>query len=615
MKLYKILELVNSLEKNSFLKIIDQIVNSNHKNSKQIDKILLDKSKDLKSVDSINVATIFSLIEDSFYEHVKNDFTNANSQLDILIDIITRDGNAIMKQDWFSRLYENEIKNLDKKINGFESSISSGNEIDESRMRDYKTFKACFHTAYFNDELNNQQPKISFDEQTILTTLANELDLSQEEIKLIKYSILPLKKHPIDELINELKSLGVIFYFRKTSTIYVADEIVKILRRLRGKELADKYFRRVLRCLKEPQINLVCKKHNIDRKLPIDAKINEIIHEGPLFSNVLSSEIFKDGTLVSEKKKFINELIDTKLKTSQSIKGSTVEEKIKNLITYFEELELDEKVTISFEGYDNLVRDLSDNLPNLNKQVKLEFQLQEENVLDSQYLLDYNIKPIDILDIISEQDLMKFCGIKEIKTKGDIVTNILAAYRDSANIYLENYVKISYRDMNALKTNGINFKEAEIGIKFEELTKLLFTKLGLDVDEQIRQKLNTNKDKIDLVINLGQNELILIECKTSKESGFNKFSSVSRQLKAYNSLAEKNGFKVVKSILVAPEFSDEFIKDCGLDYEINLSLLTASSLYNIQNTFKTSKLKTFPHNLLMKDVLIQEDRVIKAITK
>jgi len=57
------------------------------------------------------------------------------------------------------------------------------------------------------------------------------------------------------------------------------------------------------------------------------------------------------------------------------------------------------------------------------------------------------------------------------------------------------------------------------------------------------------------------------------------------------------------------------VKDCGLEYELNLSLITASSLLRIMEGFKKSKHKQFPHNLLMRDVLIQEDRVLKAIDK
>jgi len=95
MKLEKILDNVNSLEKNSFLKIIDNIKSCNPQNSKEIDKILSDSSNDLKSVDSINIAKVFELVKEEFAETVKSEFVNTTSQLDILIDIIIKDGNCI----------------------------------------------------------------------------------------------------------------------------------------------------------------------------------------------------------------------------------------------------------------------------------------------------------------------------------------------------------------------------------------------------------------------------------------------------------------------------------------------------------------------------------------
>ena len=48
---------------------------------------------------------------------------------------------------------------------------------------------------------------------------------------------------------------------------------------------------------------------------------------------------------------------------------------------------------------------------------------------------------------------------------------------------------------------------------------------------------------------------------------------------------------------------------------INLSLITAGSLINILDGFRESKHKQFPYQLLMKDVLIKEDRILKAIRK
>ena len=616
MKLEKILDALNSFEKNAFLKIIDSIIANKPKNAIEIEKILSDKSKELKNIDNINVAKVFILVEDEFAEYVRKEFVNTTSQLDILTDIIIKDGNCIMKQDWLARLYENELKVIDKKLKVFQKIFDSDNPgIEERRIRDYKIYRACLHSAYTNDLEANQDAKITTDEQSILLTLSQHLELSQEEIKLINHIIVPFKKFDIDTVINTLKNIGIIFYSKKNSTVYVADEIVRVLRKVRGKEVADKFFRRVLRYLREPQVNLICKKHNIDWRLPFEQKIKGIIKEGISFSGVLINDIFKEETKISEKKKFINNLCDKELKISPSLKGATVEEKISNLIRYFEDVEQDEKVGISIDGYEKLLIEIGEILPNLNEQIKDEFELQDETVLKISYLLDYNIKPRDVLEIISEKDLDIFCKSKSIKTRGDLITNILDTYQDAENLYLENYEHIGFRNLNVLKENGIQIKESRLGIKFEDLTKSIFTKLGFNVDEKLRQLLNTKKEKIDIVINIDNKELILIECKTIKESGYNKFSSVSRQLKAYINLAISKDFKVIKSLLIAPDFSDDFVKDCGLDYELNLSLITASSLINILNGFRNSKHKQFPYNLLMRDVLIQEERILKAIEK
>ncbi len=615
MKLEKILDNLNSLEKNAFIKIIDNIIANNPKNFKQIDKILSASDKGLKSVDSQNIATIFNLIEDEFIETIKKEFVDTSSQLDILIDIITRDGNNIMKQDWFSRLYELEIRKIKSKVKELEKAIvSEKSEIDETRKRDYKIYRACVNIAYHNDELNNREARITDDELSILLTLSKELDLSQEERKLINYMVIPIKKFDVDRLITNLRNIGIIFYSKKHNTIYVADEIVRILRKLRGKDIADKYLRRILRVLRAPEINLIAKKYNIDRKLSINEKIKQIIKDGIGIKTILSSAVYKDGTKLTDKKKFVNELWTKRLQIQTPLRGATLEEKIENLIAYFESLEKDEKVGISIDGYEKLLIDLNESLPKTNQLVKNVFELQEEFVLISELLLDYNIKPRDILDLIPQEDLIKFCKERNIKTRGNEIINILESYKDAENLYLENYENIGFRNLAALKENGIIIKESELGVKFEELTRKIFEELGLNVDEKLRRKLNTKKDKIDIIINLGDNKLIIVECKTVKERGYNKFSTVSRQLKAYMTLVEKSGYDVRKLLLIAPDFSDDFIDDCEMD-ELDLSLLTANSLIKIYNGFKKSKLKQFPYKLLMRDVLINSDRIVKAISK
>jgi hypothetical protein len=325
--------------------------------------------------------------------------------------------------------------------------------------------------------------------------------------------------------------------------------------------------------------------------------------------------LHKDHTTLTDRKKFVNDLWERGLKASTPLRGSTIDEKIENIIAYFEELERDEKVGISVEGYEKLLIDLNELIKSFKKYVSDEFEFSDDVVINNSTLLDYNIKPRDVLDIIPSEELKSFATAKQIKTKGDLVLNILDIYKDAENLMIENYEAIGFRNLSYLKDNGIIIKESEIGIKFEEITKSIFEKFGFHVDEMLKRKLCTAKDKPDIIINLGNNDVILIECKTLKERGYNKFSYVSRQIKSYVNLAKGNDLNVVKSLLIAPDFSDDFINDCDLEFEINLSLITAGSLINILEGFRNSKLKQFPYQLLMKDVLIKEDRILKAISK
>ncbi len=614
MKLEKILDKLGSLEKNAFIKVIDNIISKSPKNGKEIEKILSSADKGLKSVDSQNITKIFTLTQFEFFDYLKSEFQDTSSQLDILIDIIIRDGNCIMKQDWFSRLYDDELKHLESRLKQLKKDIDNDkSDLSESRKRDYQIYLACLKTAYQNDIENNREAKITSDELSIILTLAKELGLSQEETKLINYSILPINKMDIQDVINGLKNIGVLFFSKKENTIYVADEMVRLLRNLREKQIADKFLRRTLKIMRPPIINQIAKIHNVDRKLSNSEKIEEIIKEGVSISGILSNDIYKEGTTLTEKKKQLTELCEKGLNIS-SLKGSTLDEKINSLIHHFDTIEKDEKVGISLDGFEKMLTELNDSLPKLNKQLKSQFQLQDEFILNANFLLNYNIKPRDVLDLIEKDHLTKFIKENGIKQRGDDILNILENYKDAENLYLENYENIAYRDLNQLKDNGIAIKEGELGLKFEELTKVIFTKLGFNVDDKLKKTINTSKDQIDILINLENDGVIIVECKTSKERGYNKFSSVSRQLKSYQKLAESNNFRIVKTLLVAPEFSDDFITDCEMDMEMNLSLIGASSLIKIFEEFKISKHTSFPH-ILFRDIVINDERIIKALKK
>lgn len=612
MRLHEIIEQLNFREKNSFLKIINELIPIS-KNRNAIDKIISSSDGELKNLDSVLISEVFEYIESDFERFLRNEFLDTSSQFDLLIDIVSRDGNAIMNREWFYSLYSKEIKELKKKLKVLQSEMTSGNSnIAPERLRDYRIYQACVNVAYQNDLANNSDSKITSDELSILVTLTKELALSQEEIRLINYLVIPISQKDVQETIDELRNKGVLFYSQKQNKVFIAEEVVRVLRAVRGKEVADKHFRRTLKTLLDSQINLVCRKHNIDWKLSRDQKIRLIIKEGLSFTKTLSEDIFKPDLNLTDRKKIINGIAE-KLNIA-NFGGSTLEAKLELIIDYFIHLEKEEKLGISTDGYERLMIDLGSSLKSINKQLKEEFELSEENVLSGKYLLDYNIKPRDVLDILDEDSISAFCKEHNISTRGDEISNILKAYQDLESLYIENYHLIGNRDLNALKENGLQIKEADIGLKFENLTASILENLGFSIDNHLKRQINNKKNQIDILINLGDNNIILVECKTSKEN-YTKFSSVSRQIKAYKELTQSAGYSVIKTLLIAPNFSDEFVNDCRDDFELNLSLIEAKTLLNIFLAFKESGLKRINQNLFMRDVLIQEELVLKGLKR
>lgn len=592
-------------------------MSSAEKNNPKLEAILSKADSNLKNADAVQVTQAFEALSDRYVDFVMEDYSKVSSQLDILLNIVTRDGNCIMRLDWFAKLYEDEIKKQKKAIEAFKEDVNADKpSMEQSRVRDYKVFAACLRTAYFNDVALNFAPKITADEQSILDTLAKSLELSMDERTMIKYAVLGIKKNSnIDDVVAELKDKGLIFLSKKNNVLYVADEIVSLARKIRGREVADKYFRRVLLQLKEAQINMICRKHGIDNKLLLNEKIELIISSGISFSEVLKEDIHKPDVKLIDKKKAITSLCDERLNISPAIKGTTLDDKVDNLIAYFAKQYGEDKIGISTGGYERMLLDLDEFVKGSSKMIRNTFQIQDEDIMHGEFLMDYNIMPRDVLELFPSEALVELCNERNIKTRGNIIDNILAAYKDTEDLLVENYESIGFRDINSLKENGISISEAELGTTFEDITKYIFGKLGLDVDEKLRKKLNTEKDKMDILIRTGEKSVVLVECKTVKENGYNKFSQISRQVKSYKALLEKNDYQVDKIIIVAPDFSDDFVADCGDEFSLPITLLKAGSLSSIYNAVKTTGSNRFSLQMFYRDILVQEDRIIRALNK
>ena len=616
MILLKVLSRVNQIEKISFLKILDSFCDESRKITPQVDQILTQSANQLKNVDDGNIVKLFNMLKDKYASHIEKRIKFSDYQLDIIIEIFVRDGNQMMSREWFNKLYNQAVENLKSKIKTVLSQIDKENgDLSPERKRDYNIYRNCVRTAYENDLTINRDQRLSWEEKTILQTLSKGLGLSNEEERSIAFSVLPMEKHNVDDIIAELKDVGIIFYNRKSNILFVPDEIIWLLREFLEIEIPNKYLRRILRHLYDPEINLIARKHNIDRKLNRNGKIKEIIKQGLNTTHLLTSDIFSEQVTRSDRAKRIQNLIVKDLEIDLPIFGRSLEDKVANLIKYFNELEKDDTTSLSRDGFETYLKQLIESVPEINNRIKEEFELQDEDVMSSEVLKDYNIGPRDVSYLLKRKELIDFCKKYGIKSRGKLVYNIINSYRNITDLYLENFECVGSRDIQALKEKGLSVKESELGFLYENLTKDIFKKLGFNVDEKLRRELNTPRAKMDILLNLGGKDVIIVECKSVKDKDYNKYTAVSRQLKSYQNECKKNGYHVSQVVIVSNEFTEDFISECEYDYELSISLITSDGLVTIFEGLKESTLTELPVRLLLKDGILNADRIVKVLNR
>jgi len=606
MKLLKAIKLMTQTEISKFYNILTAIIS-------EIDEsINLEKSTDAEHfVKTFNRPEIYKKYQSELQKSLQNDVF-----LDILSDIVVRDGNCIMSRDWFKILIEKEIKSIKERIKYFQEILKMKNrDIESKRIRDYRIFLNCTKMAFNNDITVGNEARITSDEWTILFALKNELGLSSDEYRTLLYLAIgncELEKTDIDESIKKLRENGIGFFKKSQQNIYIPDEIINMLREIKGISLAEKYTRRIIKCLDDKQINKIKKNHGIKEKERYE-KIESIIKKGVSVKKILSDEIFDDDTKENEKKKMLFDIIENKLEIHLASYGKTVDERIERLIAYFKNLDKDVNIGISRDGFERMLLDLR-KIKNLEKLVRTEFEIEQKVELNNETLLDYNIRPKDILYLIPLDELKSFCANRKISYRGkNIINCILASYRESENIYIENYVLIANNDINGLKNNGIEIKSKDIGLAFENTTKAIFKRLSLNVNEELKKRINSKRDKADIILDLGNQEIMIIECKSTKNQ-YSKFTSVIRQVKSYAQLYKRNGFNIKGIIIVSSCFTDDFIHECDTFYDLHVTLIEAPTLINIYEEFKQSKLNVFPVKLF-RHGLLQEDVILKALKK
>ncbi|WP_105190781.1 hypothetical protein [Pseudoalteromonas sp. T1lg48] len=614
MRLSSVLSLVNQVEKSKFINAIDRICGDAVRHDKKIEAQLNKLDGQIKNASSTDITQLFKIILPYFEKAVREQLAMLGAQATLLTNILSRDGNSIARATWVESLYSKEWDVINRRAKELQAEIEEVSD-DESfgNSKRLGIYFACFSEAHSNDQRINREAKITDDERGILNVLAKQLDVTADDQAGIEHLVDKIPKNGVQDALNELREIGLVFISRKRQTVYVPDEIVSLLHRIQGKELADKHLLRILRTFSDAELSNILKNHRkkirgVERK----EKVSNIMKLGVPVTQILQRDLFNDEVTINERKDRLKGLIQD-LELDLDKLGSTLEERTGIILNSLNNCAESEFNVLSATGFKELFSALQNHFPMLSKVLKHEFELEEQEELDVEKLRALSITPYDILYMLTNEEVKSVVDSMGIKKRGNLRLNILNSFADATDKLIDNYGALARRDLASLKNSNIDIAESEIGVKFEEVTKAIFEQLGLAVDEDLRRAVNTSKDKADVLISLSEDDVIVGEAKTCKNGDFAKYSTTSRQVKAYANRCESAGKRVAQVLIVAPTFSDDFVESAEMDTEVNISLLEAEGLKRILDAYKSRRNPKFSAKLFTKGGLLKSDLIAKNI--
>lgn len=615
MKLNQVLSIVNQVEKSKFITSLDKLCLDAAKDNKKLAKTIENIDGQIKNASGSEVTQLYFAVRDFFKVAVKEQILMNSAQINLLVNILSRDGNCVARISWIESLYVkewNSLQILSKELQKELKSNTHDNSVFD-RNKSLSIYHACMTEAYVNDKRVNRDSKVTDDERSILNVLSHNIGLTTDECAAIEHIVDPIPKDGVLEALNILRDMGVVFISKKRQEVFIPDEIVELLNEIQGKDLADKHRLRLLRTFSDAELSNVLKAHGRKtRGVSRSDKIHTIIHSGISAQDLLAADIYSSEDNQNQRKERLKQLI-TDLEIDTDKLGTTLDERIKLIISSLTNATEKEFDSLSASGFKELLKTLEEHFPTIIKVIKSQFELEENELVDTDKLRALSITPYDILYLLSNDEIKTVRDSMGLTKRGNARFAILESFANATDKLIENYDALAKRDINMLREVGAEVSEADIGVKFEEVTKAIFELLDLNIDEDVRKEINTSKDKADIIISLSDDDIIIGEAKTCKSGDFAKYSSTSRQVKAYVNRAENIGKRVAQVLIIAPSFSDDFIESAEMDTEVNISLLEARGLKLILEAFKSKRNPKFSAKLLTKGGLLKAELIAKTI--
>ena len=624
MKLQQVLSSLNQIEKSKFITCLDRLCSSAETCNESVTKTLDKINRQIKDASGSEITQLFSAVSTEYRAFIEVQLSLAGAPMALLVNILTRDGNAVARTTWIEQLYARECELLDKLSNELLYEIEASELDNFDHGHRLRIFRDCLVTALNNDIKSNRQATISDDERSILNTLAQNLKISHDEIAAIEHLSDPVPggRESVQSGLQSLREMGVIFINRKTSEVLIPDEVVSILNEIQHKELSEKYVLRILRCLTDAELSNILKSYGKKiRGVTRTEKITTILHAGIMIRDILSRDLFDDDHNLNQRKERLKELI-SELDIKAERLGATLGERIDIILNGLKSSNDREFNAISATSYKEMFDELEKHFNLLyagqdgerfHERLRREFELEDAEDINVERLKALSISPYDILYLLSNEEVKGLRDSMKLSRKGNPRLVMIQSFASANDRLIENYALLACRDFSGLKEACVDITEPEIGVKFEEATKTILEALNLTVDEDLRKSINTAKDKADIIISISDDDVIVGEAKTCKNGDFAKYSTTSRQVKSYVSRCESQGKRVAQVLIIAPSFSTDFVESAEMDTEVNISLLTAAGLRMIYDAYQAKRNPNFSAKLFTKGGLLKADLIAKNL--
>lgn len=624
MKLQQVLSILNQIEKSKFINCLDKLCCSAESCNSTVSKTLDKVNRQIKDASGSEITQLFNAVREEFKQNISEQISLSGASMALLVNILSRDGNGVARTSWIEQLYTKEWKMLDGLAKDIQKQIAEEQDGKFNHGHRLNIFSDCLNEAFYNDRRANRDSVITDDERGILNILAKHLKISTDEVAAIEHLVNPVKvgRDTVEDCLQGLRELGVIFINRKTSEVIIADEVVEIINEIQGKTLSEKHLVRILRSFSDAELSNVLKTYGKRiRGVSRTEKISTILHSGIDVADILSSDIFSEEDGLNQRKERLKLLIQ-ELDIKVDKLGAKLDERIDVILSSLRSATEREFNMLSATSYKEMFDTLNTHFlgvnpdgksENLLVRLRREFELEDAEEIDTERLRALSITPLDVLYSLSNDEIKELRDKLNLPRRGNARALIINAFESANERLIEHFGALARRDLKTLRDHGIEISEAEVGLKFEEATKTILESLDLVVDEDLRKEVNTAKDKVDIVLSISEDDIIIGEAKTCKNGDFAKYSTTSRQVKAYASRCENFGKRVAQVLIIAPSFSEDFVRSAEMDPEINISLITADGLKLIHDAFKAKKKAQFSPKLLSKGGLLKSELIAKSL--